>query len=359
MLPAMRLAIKIVLVLILLGGAYYGYTAYSAAAKKQATQGGAKIVPIEAAKVRIGERIASYNTVGTLKANESLILRPEVAGRIEAIHFTEGSTVKKGDLLISIDDRIYAAELKQAQAALTLAQATYKRAKLLKEKGVGTVSNYDMSAAALNASQAQVDLARARLDKTKIAAPFDGAVGLRMVSPGDYVNVAQDIVSFQSITPMKADFTLPESATRAVAVDQTIEMTVDAYPDKIFNGTVYAIEPQIDIANRNLTLRASVPNEGGELKAGSFAKISLITGRDEAAMFVPESAIMPRGNDNFVYVVGEGNKIATQKVETGERKGGEVAILSGLTKESIVVTAGHLKIRDGAEVTYKLAGDAK
>jgi membrane fusion protein (multidrug efflux system) len=356
----MRKFIKPLLLLTVLGGGYYGYnhfiansTAAPAAGKPQGS------VPVEAAKVREGELIVTLDTVGTLNASESLILRPEIAGRIDAIHFAEGSTVAKGDLLISIDDRIYAAELKQAEAALKLAQVNFNRAKLLKEKGAGTVSNYDVSAATLSAAQAQVDLSKAKLDKTKLIAPFDGKVGLRSVSPGDYVNVGQDMVGFQSLSPMKADFALPEKAARFVAKDQTITITVDAFPDRSFTGKVYALDPKIDEQNRSILLRAEVPNEDGVLQAGFFARISLIIDRKQSALFVPESALLPSGNKNAVYVVNAENKITTKDVTVGERKNGEVEIVQGLSAGDIVVTAGHLKVREGADVSYTLVGEAK
>lgn len=311
-------------------------------------QGG---LPVEATQVRADKLVVTLSTVGSLKANESLVLKPEIAGRIEAIHFEEGAPAKKGALLISIDDRVYAAQLKQAEAALNLSRVNFARAKLLKEKGAGTVSNYDTMEANLSVNQAQVDLARATLDKTRITAPFDGVMGLRKVSPGDVVSPGQELAGYQSTNPVKAEFTLPENATSAVTAGQTIDVIIDALPGRSFTGTIYAIDPQINESSRNIVLRAMIPNEDGTLKPGLFARINIITAQKDHALFVPESAIVPKGNDSFVMRVGADKKISTVKVVTGERRNGNVEIIEGIAEGDTVVTAGHLKVQDSMEVT--------
>jgi membrane fusion protein (multidrug efflux system) len=320
-------------------------------AKPKAAQGP---VAVEAMRVKSKKLEITLATVGTLKANESLMLRPEITGRIDNIPFAEGTAAKKGELLISIDDRVYAAELKQAEAAYELARVNYARAKMLKEKGAGTISNFDTQLANMNVAKAQVELSRAQLDKTKIIAPFDGIMGLRHVSPGDYVNPGQDLASFQSNNPIKAEFTLPENATGAVAAGQNIDVLVDALPGRSFTGKVYAIDPQVDSTNRNIALRALITNDDDVLKPGMFARVSLITAEKPDALFVPESAIIPRGNESFVIKIDAAKKVATVPVTIGERKNGEVEIIKGLAVDDTVITAGHLKVRDGAEVSYTL-----
>ncbi|MDX2073340.1 MAG: efflux RND transporter periplasmic adaptor subunit [Alphaproteobacteria bacterium] len=351
----MRIPSLLVIVGLFAAGVF-GYQHFASAAKEEPAKGAPPSgIPIEAAQVREGKLAVALTTVGTLKANESLMLRPEIDGRIEAIHAAEGAFAKKDTVLVSLDDRILAAELKQAEAALNLARVSYSRAKLLKEKGAGTVSNYDNMAATLNVAQAQVDLAKAKLDKTRITAPFDGVMGLRHISPGDVVSAGQDIATFQSKNPMKIEFTLPENATRIVAVGQKINVQVDALAGRDFVGSIYALDPQIDASSRNITLRALIPNDDNALKPGLFAHISVITANRDKALFVPEPAIVPRGNNNFVLLVNKENKVETVPVTVGEHRNGEVEIVKGLTANDIVVTAGHLKLRDGADVVYTLA----
>lgn len=351
----MRITSLILVLSVVAVAGYAGYSRFYApkpAATAQKPQGP---VPVEAVKATASELIVSLSTVGTLKANESLMLKPEITGRIEAINAAEGAAVRKGDLLVSIDDRVYAAELKQAEAALNLARTNYSRARLLKEKGAGTVSNYDTMGANLSVAQAQVDLTRAALDKTRILAPFDGVMGLRHVSPGDYVNPGQDIATFQSKNPMKAEFTLPENASNVVKTSQQIAIHVDAIPDRTFTGSVYAIDPQINEASRNITLRALIPNDDGSLLPGMFARVSIITAHKDRALMLPESAIIPRGNESFVMRIGEGNKAASAAVTIGERRNGMVEILTGIAEGDIIVTAGHAKLREGSEASYTLA----
>lgn len=332
---------------------YFTYQ-YFVAGKENEVAGGAPQggFPVEVMKVRSGEQKAVLSTVGTLKPDESVILRPEMAGRVEKIHAAEGAVVKKGALLISLDDRMIVAGLKQAEAAANLARVSYNRAKLLKEKGVGTVSNFDTMQAALKVAEAQVDLARAQLDKMRIIAPFDGEMGLRNISEGGYVNIGQDIAGFSSNNPMKVDFTLPENVTATVAVGQNIEVVVDAIPGRSFTGKIYAIDSQIDAVSRNIHLRARMANDDHVLKGGLFARVRIITAAKANALFVPEAAIVPRGNDSFVMRVAADKKVATVPVKIGERRNGEVEILEGLSADDLVVTAGHLKIRDGQEVSF-------
>ena len=361
----MRNVVTLIGLVVLCVGGYYGYTQIMAtppaAGGPGAMMGGGPPggIPIEAARVIAKPHQKTLNTVGTLRAEESLVLRPEISGRIESIPLQEGSAAKKGDLLIQIDDRTSAASLKQAQAEVQLAQVTYNRAKLLKEKGAGTVSGYDSALAALRVAQAQETVERTQLEKTRIVAPFDGVIGLRHVSPGDYVIPGQELVNFQNTYSMKVDFALPEIAARYLTANQPITISVDALPGKNLTGVVYAIDPQIDQQNRSILLRARVANDEGMLKSGFFARIALSVGENNTALFVPESALMPRGNENFVFVIGADKKVSTQKVTVGDSLNGEVEIVEGLDAAAIVVSAGPLKLRDGADVSYTLTGDSQ
>ncbi len=311
-------------------------------------QGG---LPVETAIVQEKSLAKELSTIGTLRANEAVILKPEISGRIETIHAAEGSMVKKGELIISLDSRIYEAELKQAEAALNLAQTSYNRARLLKEKGAGTVSNFDTMKAALNVAQAQVDLARARLEKTTITAPFDGIIGLRKISPGDYVNAGQELVGFSSNNPIKLDFSLPENYSAALKAGGQIIVTVDAITERKFSGTIYAIDPQIDPSSRNIQMRALLANDDGLLKPGIFARVAVAIAASQTALFIPESALMPRGDENFVMKILPDKKTLSAKVKTGRRIDGEVEIIEGLAAGEMVISAGHMKVRDGQEVT--------
>jgi membrane fusion protein (multidrug efflux system) len=235
------------------------------------------------------------------------------------------------------------------QASLELSRANYDRALDLLQRGAGTTKARDEALAELRADEAGLHLSRARLDKTVITAPFDGVVGLRKVSVGDFVNVGQDMVNLEQIHPLKADFRVAEVYLAAVRPGQRIELAVDAFPGENFAGEVYAIDPLIDESGRSIVLRARLPNEDGRLRPGLFARVTLVLNERNDALQIPEQALVPQGQEQFVFRVVDG-KAALTKVAVGIRREGMVEIIEGLGPQDQVVTAGQLKIRDGAPV---------
>jgi membrane fusion protein (multidrug efflux system) len=276
-------------------------------------------------------------------------VRPEIAGRIAEFKFDEGQRVKKGDPLVLLDDTVWRAAVEQAQAALWLAQSNYARAVDLLNRKAGTTKARDEAMAELRADQASLELAKARLDKTVLKAPFDGVVGLRKASVGDFIDVGKDIVNLEQIDPLKVDFRVAEVYVGAVKPGQNLQLGVDAFAGDRFDGEVYAIDPLIDESGRSILLRARLPNQDGRLRPGMFARISLVLNEREDAIQVPEQALVPQGQDQFVFKVVDG-KAAFTKVKVGIRRDGMAEIVEGLSPGDQVVTAGQLKIRDGAPV---------
>jgi membrane fusion protein (multidrug efflux system) len=313
-------------------------------------------VPVETAKVQVGPIQRRLTAVGSLRSNESVILRPEVAGRIAEIRFDEGQRVEQGQPLVVLDDSIYRAEVEEAQASLELSRANYDRAIDLLKRGAGTTKARDEALAELRQDQAALELAKARLDKTVIKAPFDGVVGLRNVSVGDFVNVGQDMVNVEQIDPLKADFRVAEIYLGAVKPGQRIELRADAFAGETFAGEVYAIDPLIDESGRSIVLRARLPNSDNRLRPGLFVRVALVLNERNDAIQVPEQALVPQGTDQFVFRVVDG-KAALTKVTAGIRREGMVEITEGLGPDDEVVTAGQLKIRDGVPVK-PLGGEA-
>jgi membrane fusion protein (multidrug efflux system) len=306
-------------------------------------------VPVETARVTVGPIERRLTAVGSLRSNESVVIRPEIAGRIAEFRFQEGERVEKGQPLVVLDDSVWRAVVEQAQAALELSQANHDRAVDLLERKVGTTKARDEAFSQMRVDQAELELARARLDKSTISAPFDGVVGLRKVSVGDFVDAGAEIVNVEQIDPLKADFRVAESYLGAVRPGQRIELGVDAFPGQAFTGEVYAIDPLIDEAGRSILLRAKLPNPDHVLRPGLFARITLVLNEREDAIQVPEQALVPQGQDQFVFKIEDG-KAAFTKVTTGIRREGMVEIVEGLAPDDEVVTAGQLKIRDGAAV---------
>jgi membrane fusion protein (multidrug efflux system) len=309
----------------------------------------AMAVPVETAPVQVGPIQRRLTAVGSLRSNESVILRPEVAGRIADIGFEEGERVTKGQPLVVLDDSMHRAEVEEVEASLELSRTNHERAIDLLQRGAGTTKARDEALAKLRADEAALQLAKARLDKTVISAPFDGVVGLREVSVGDFVNVGQDMVNLEQIDPLKADFRVAEVYLGAVRPGQRIELGADAFPGETFTGEVYAIDPLIDESGRSIVLRARLPNRDDRLRPGLFVRVTLVLNERNDAIQVPEQALVPQGQDQFVFRVVDG-KAALTKVEVGIRRDGMVEITAGLGPEDEVVTAGQLKIRDGAPV---------
>jgi membrane fusion protein, multidrug efflux system len=325
-------------------------TPAAAAGKPGAPAGGAMpAMPVEAEVVKSDRVLQEIIAVGSLRSNESVVLSSEIAGRIAGIHFREGQPAAKGTLLFELDDSIYRAELEQARAGLALSQRNHERAKELFERKLISTRERDEAAAKLDVDRATVQLAEARIAKTRIRAPFEGTVGLRAVSPGDYVSAGQPLAPLEQISVLKADFRLSEAALSVIRVGQTLNLEVDAYPGKVFPGRVYAIDPRLAEETRSIGVRARVPNDKGELRPGLFARVRLVIAERANAVLVPEQAIVPMGEKLFVYVIEDG-KAAIRPVQLGVRQSGRVEVTTGVQPGDTVITAGVQKIGPGSAV---------
>jgi membrane fusion protein (multidrug efflux system) len=282
-------------------------------------------------------------------------LRPEVAGRIAAIGFQEGQKVTKGAALVRLDPAINEAEVQQARANHKLAQSKYDRAVDLAKSNFISGQARDEAENNLRVAEAALRLAEAKLAKMEIRAPFSGVIGLRSVSVGDYVKEGADMVNLESIDPLKVDFRVPEVYLADVAVGQSLTVTLDALPGRSFEGKVLALNPLLDSAGRSIVIRAQVRNGDTQLRPGMFARVALITRTARNALVVPEQAIVPQGEDQYVFRVADG-KAERVKVEVGLRRDGKVEVVKGLAAGDVVVTAGQLKLRDGTRVAIVPVG---
>lgn len=321
----------------------------AAAAAKGPGAGASTGVTVVARPPAVVKLPQSITTVGSLRSDEAVIVRPEIAGRVAEIAFKEGQRVTKGQVLIRLDDSVQRADLERARANLTLSKSKYERAVDLRAKGFISGQAKDEAENTLKVAQADAELAAARLAKTEIRAPFGGIIGLRSVSVGDYVKEGQDIVNLEEIDPLKADFRVPEVFLSQVKAGQVLQVTMDALPDRTWPGQVYAINPLVDANGRAIAIRAQVPNADGKLRPGMFARVRLLTSEARDSLMIPEESIFPVGDDKFVYKVVDGRAMR-QKVDIGLRREGKVEILGGLTTADTVVTDGIVKLRDGAPV---------
>jgi membrane fusion protein, multidrug efflux system len=285
---------------------------------------------------------------GNLMANEEIQVQPEISGRITDIYFSEGQYVNSGKLLVKLNDADLQAQLKKAEINLELAkQDESRKNQLLVIKAVSQ-EEYDQAATALKSAQADIELIKAQIDKTEIKAPFNGTVGLRMVSPGTFVSSGQVLTSFQQTNPMKIEFQVPEKYASTISTRSKVKYTVEGLRDTFF-ANIYAIDPAIDLATRSFRVRGTSPNSQGKLKPGAFANVTLVLENIENAVMVPASALIPEIRGHKILVI-ENGKVASRLVEIGIRTDRRVLVEKGLIPGDTLITAGLLQLREGTPV---------
>lgn len=301
-------------------------------------------IDVEVAPARHRLIREEISAVGTLRAVESVMLRPEIAGRIDKIHFRDGQTVRAGDLLFELDATVIGAEVEQARAELDLARSNVRRTRELANQRFVSARSLDEAESSMRVLEAKLKVAQARMGKTRLKAPFDGVLGLRKVSVGDYVDVGADLVLVEDLSSMQVDLRLPERFLGAIEPGQAILLTLDAYPSASLRAHLVAIDAQVDAGGRALLVRGRLDTSDTKLRTGMFARARLVTGESPNAVVVPEEALMVGADESHVFVV-DGDHARRVVVRTGRRTAGVVEVLSGLAAGDRVVVAGQLKLR--------------
>lgn len=298
----------------------------------------------------------SIPTVGTLVAVNGTDITNEVPGIVQQIHFTGGSSVSQGDLLVSLDSGTEKAELERLQAQAQIAQTNLRRVRDLYQRKALSQSEFDQKKAEAAAAKAAAQAQQARLDQKQIRAPFDGVLGIRRINVGEYLSPGTALVGLQQLDPMEMQFSLPENQLSLVATDMTIQLQVDAWPQQDFSGTISVIEPSVDPATRNFMLRARLPNPEHKLRAGMFAKVQVQRGSSLEVVAIPRTAVKYDSYGTSVFVIGPSEDDPEQKVaknrfiRIGQSRGDFVQVLEGLEAGDEVVAAGLLKLRNGLPV---------
>ncbi len=292
------------------------------------------------------------NITGTILADESVLLNSEVAGKVQEILFEEGQYIKRGKLLVRLNEDEIKADLERLQFILKLNQDNEYRQKQLLEKEAISREEYETALTTLNTSKAEIRVLQARLDKHYIRAPFDGIVGLRSISVGSYLNPGTSIAELFKINPVKVEFSVPSKYLRLVNVGDQINFMVDAYPDEVFEGKIYAVEPQVDPETRSIRLRAMAENKAHKLFPGQFARINLILEVIPEALLIPTEAVIPELNGKRVFLYKDG-KVISQSIETGLRNEESIQVEVGLNPGDTVITTGVLQINHGSEVNIQ------
>jgi membrane fusion protein (multidrug efflux system) len=281
-------------------------------------------------------------------------VKSEIEGTIETIHFKEGQVLQKGDPLVTLDQRKLAASVAQAEANFRMAKLTRERAELMLKNNTISQQEFDQAISTYQASEASLELIRQQLRDAKIIAPFDGFTGARRVSPGQVVSPNTTITTLVDLTPVKVEFRVPERFLGQLQVGQAIQFRVPAYPDEVFRGEVFFVDPQVDVASRTVLVKATHQNEDGRLRPGMFGNLELVLKVRESAVTVPESAILRDGEQVILYLIGPDQMAQLAPVELGARLPGRVEISKGLSGGELVIYEGTQKIGPGAPVTNTL-----
>ena len=347
----MKIARKFILIVIAL--AVVGAIVYKAVWSKpaQTMAGGLAraALPVNMQVVKPENFTETLPVTGSIEANESVILKSEVSGKITGIHFSEGQKVTKGTLLIKVYDDDLQAQLTKAQANLKLNEDLEARQRQLLDKEAVSRQEYDVSYANLQAAQADVALLESQISKTEIKAPFDGTIGFRKISPGEYITPGTDIASLVNDNPAKIQFSVPEKYSQMLGRNTVIKYRLEGQPGER-TASVYAVEPTIDQSTRTLQLKALTPNPNGRLIPGAFAKIEVQMETQSNTILIPAESILSESAGQKVYLY-KGGKVQPIMVETGTRTNNRVEIVLGISPGDSVITTGMMQITPRTMVT--------
>lgn len=302
-------------------------------------------------------------TVGSLRSRQSVMLRPEVSGRVTQLNFRDGERVRRGQLLVQLDDQLPLAQVQQAQAELSIARANNKRNQDLVAQNFISQRSVEESAANLQVAEAKLALAQATAARLRIVAPFDGIAGIRNVNLGDYLKDGADIVNIEDLDAIFVDFRLPERFQTKLQRGQRAVVDIDSLPGIKFTALVQAIDPLVDANGRSVGVRGCIDNRQLQLRPGMFARITTVFGERQSAKVVPEEAIVPQGGRQFVIRLApgaeKGSYVASRiPVKVGIRRPGRVEIVEGLKEGDMVVTAGQQRVQ-GEGMTVRVVDAGK
>jgi membrane fusion protein, multidrug efflux system len=318
---------------------------------------------VTSAKVEEGEWEATTPAIGSLVAVRGVVLAAELPGTVREIAFESGTSVRRGAVLVRLDISAEEAQLAAAEASASLARLSHERARKLREGQVNAQADLDAAEARAKEADATVANLKAVIAKKTIRAPFDGRIAIRQVELGQVVSPGSPIASLQSVSPIHADFWLPQQALAKLRLGEKARARTDTFPDDEWEGEVSTINPEVDPATRNVRVRATFENQDGRLRPGMFAKVDVLSSEKHPVLTIPATAVIfaPYGDSVFAIeekkdARGTAAAVARQKfVRTGERRGDVVAVVSGLKAGETVVSSGAFKLRNGAAVVVNNA----
>ncbi len=313
--------------------------------------------PVEVATVKVQKMVDKFEAVGTIEAIEEITVVSEIDARVVSLPFNEGGYIKKGDIIAQLDDSQLAAEVSRTEALYNQSKASYNRVKSIVEQNVGTPQNLDDALAALQVAEANLQLAKTRLSKTKIVAPFDGVVGARKISVGTFLRIGQEITQLANLDQIRISFSVPEKYLGELKRNADVIVYSSVYPGYEVKGKIIAIEPILDSETRNVQVVAKVFNPGQKFHPGMSANVAVVLNERPDALTIPNEAVFANGNQSLVYIIKPDSTVAPVPVSLGLQLPDVVEVLQGLEEGMQVVKAGHQKLFPGAKVMPVMAED--
>jgi membrane fusion protein (multidrug efflux system) len=297
----------------------------------------------------------TLTAVGSINAKQGVTLSPEIAGTVGEIAFESGAVVEKGDLLVRLNTSLEEAQLRAIEAQVELARVNTDRVRQLRANNTVSQSELDTAEAALKQQQGNADAIRATIEKKTIRAPFAGQLGIRLVNLGELLDVGKPIVSLQALSPVYGDFSLPQQELARLKTGLRVRVFSDSYPGQVFEGTLTAMNPDLDQTTRSVQLQATFENADKRLQPGMFVRVEVVFREEQTVLAVPATAILSEPFGDSVYVIESNATNATlvarqQFVHTGRAHGDFISVSSGLKAGDRVVSAGLFKLHNGTRV---------
>jgi membrane fusion protein, multidrug efflux system len=355
-----RMIIMLIVVGIILGGIFGFITFKGRMIKEFMSSQGEPLQTVSTITASYLEWLPKLEAVGSLQAVQGANLSAEVSGIVAKIYFNQGDNVKLGEPLLQLraDDDI--AKLESLKATSQLARITYKRDQAQFNVKAISKQTLDIDKANLDVAVANVTQQQALVDKKLIRAPFAGRLGIRLVDVGQYLDAGTAIGTLQALDTIFVDFFLPQQTLESLKIGQKVTLKTDAYPAQTFTGDITVINPKVDINTRNVQVRATLKNPNHRLLPGMYATVNVATGLAQRYITLPRTTITFNAFGSTVYRVenngqdekGKPKLIAKQVfVTTGDTRGDQIAILSGVNEGDTIVTTGQIKLRNGSPVT--------
>ena len=301
-------------------------------------------MPVETAVVAQGPVLDRFEAVGTVEAGDAITVVSELAAQVVSLPFQEGASIARGGLIAQLDDVQLKAEAERAEAERDQRKASYDRVKSVVDQGAGAPQDLDDAAAALRVAEANLAIARTRLSKTRIVAPFDGILGARRVSPGAYLRAGEAITDLAQIRELRVTFSAPERYLGLLRQGAAVSVSTTAYPGYALTGRINVVDPVLEPTTRSATIVARVANPGGKFRPGMSANISAVLSQRANALTIPSEAVFVEGDQAYVFVVNADSTVARTAVGLGTRLPDAVEVLTGLDQGDHVVRAGHQKL---------------